>query len=98
MPRFGGLRPPAAMHSHFLPSGEMRNTDASRSNMTGEVSSVMCLRSSIPAPLPAMKRQRVTAAGQLRSGSAIDVKTDGQLRSAIHKVHGAAHARIARNE
>ena len=55
MPRFGGLRPPAAMHSHFAPSGEMRNTEASRSNITGEVSSVICLRSSMPAPLPAMK-------------------------------------------
>src|ERR1044071_7818411 len=42
------------MHSQRTPSGEIRNTDASRSNSTGEVSSVMCLRSSMPAPLPAI--------------------------------------------
>ena len=52
--------PPLAWYDALLelsraPSGEMRNTDASRSNRTGDVCSVICLRSSMPAPLPAMK-------------------------------------------
>ena len=52
MPKLGGLRPPAPMHSHFLPSGEKRNTEAARSFNTGELFSVMCLRPPVPPPSP----------------------------------------------
>ena len=55
MPRLGGLRPPEPRHSQRLPSGEMRNTDASRSARAGELFSVMCSRFVRPAPFPAIR-------------------------------------------
>ena len=49
-------------------------------------------------PPLAIERQGVTTARELRSGRAIDVKTSGQLKSAVQLFGGAADARHVRKD